>query len=243
MLMLTLVDGNCAILYDLDFCDQVAYSVPANPQNSTAALASYYDNNTASIYQIFGNVLAQTACNTTSSAQYSLARSCDDCAQAYKAWLCAVSIPRCTDFSSNLPWLQPRAMIQSFANGTMLDPALVAYGNQSTATSGSRNTTIDTYIVPGPYKEILPCDELCYSIVQSCPSWMSFECPTPYHSPLYFNTSYGVKPITGWDVNGRNTNITCNYPGAVYFVSTGSLALPSPIWTILSLVVVGVLLI
>ncbi|KAG9818558.1 hypothetical protein KCU77_g17340, partial [Aureobasidium melanogenum] len=39
------------------------------------------------------------------------------------------------------------------------------------ATNSSRNPTIivDT-IAPGPYKEVLPCQDLCYSLVRSCPA-------------------------------------------------------------------------
>lgn len=242
-ILLTIPDENCQVIYDLAFCDQVAYSVPANSKNfpNVSSLAAYYDNATQYSYQFFQKVLAQIPCETTASAQYSLARNCSDCDDAYRQWLCAVSIPRCTDYTSDLPWLQPRAQGQPFPNGTFLDPSTLAYVNHSAALNGSRNATIDQSVVPGPYKELLPCEDLCYNLVQSCPASMGFDCPQPGN--MGFNVSYGLKPITGADINGRITNITCNWPGVVYYVSVGSQALPSQILIVSSVVALGLLLI
>jgi calcium channel MID1 len=170
-----------------------------------SSLASFYDNASSQYFQFFQNALAQIPCNTTSTAKYSLARNCDDCAASYKDWLCAVSMPRCTDFSSDLPWLQERSMIYPFPNGTMLPAALVSFANQSAFLSSSRIPQIDQYVVPGPYKEILPCNDLCYGIVQSCPSALSFNCPRPGWTA--FDYSYGLRTQTGG-------SLTCNYPGA-----------------------------
>jgi calcium channel MID1 len=184
-------------------------------------------------------VLAQTPCETTSSAQYSLARTCGDCADAYKTWLCAVMIPRCTDFSSTDPWLQRRAMGQPFPNGTFLDQTDVLAANLSQALNGSRNPAIDISIIPGPYKEILPCEDLCYNIVQSCPASMGLNCPRP--GVLGFSESYGIIPTETADENGRITNITCNYPGLVYYLAAGGRIAPSLVLLFIS-VVLGVMM-
>jgi calcium channel MID1 len=230
------------VIFNLTFCDQVAYSVPANTNRfaNSSLLAAYYDSAAQFTYSNFQKVLAQVPCETTASAQYSLARTCDDCAAAYKSWLCSTSIPRCTDYSSTKAWLQPRALGQPFPNnGTFLSPEILAYANQSAAINGSRNASIDDNVAPGPYKEVLPCDEICYSLVQSCPASMGFNCPQP--GDRTFNSTYGEKPKVGFssDVNGRINNITCNYPGVAYFISSGSLALSSPVLSIASLVVLG----
>ena len=180
--------------------------MPANPHKfpTLESLASFYDNATAQYYQFFQNSLAQIPCNTTSSARYSLARTCDDCVSAYKDWVCAVNIPRCTDFSSDLPFLQSRSMVNPFPNGTTLPANTISFANQSLALRSSRNLQIDQYVMPGPYKELLPCDDLCYNIVQSCPSAMGFSCPQP--GMTGFNTSYGTKSSGG--------QLRCNFPGA-----------------------------
>ncbi|KAE8446133.1 hypothetical protein EG329_012504 [Mollisiaceae sp. DMI_Dod_QoI] len=239
----TLQSENCAVIFGLSFCDQVAYAVPANPQifPNVSSLAAYYDNATLYSYGIFKKVLAQIPCDTTSSAQYSLARNCSDCDAAYKQWLCAVSMPRCTDYTSTFSWLQPRAQGQPFPNGTFLDPDTIKLVDQSAALNGSRNASIDTSVIPGPYKEVLPCEDLCYSLVQSCPASMGFNCPQP--GDLGFNTSYGLRPIAGADVNGRFANHTCNFPGLVYFKSTSSQALPSQILVVASFVALGLMFI
>lgn len=64
---------------------------------------------------------------------------------------------------------------------------------------------IDAEIQPGPYKELLPCEDLCFDIVRSCPAQLGFACPSP---PLR-ELSYGRRD------NDNPDNLTCNFPGAV----------------------------
>ena len=234
------VDGNCGVIFNLSFCDQTAYAVPANPKNfpNFTTLAAFYDNATQENYVFFENVLAQIPCETTSSAQYSLARNCTDCAAAYKEWLCSVTIPRCTDFSSTLPWLQERAMGQPFPNRTFLPESQILFANGSRALNASRNTNIDTSVIPGPYKEILPCDDLCHNLVQSCPAAMGFTCPRP--GRIGYESSYGQMPNT--NIPEQIGQITCNYPGAAYNQLSEAAGL-SPRILFVALVVMGSLFI
>jgi calcium channel MID1 len=228
-----ILDGNCALLFNLTFCDEVAYAVPSNPNTypSIENLGSLYDNYSQTAYQNFSYTLELMACNTTSAAKYSLSKDCDDCAAAYKQWVCAVTIPRCQDYSSQDPWLQPRNMGQGFYNNaSMLSSSLLqqqynpmpsAPGNSiaqqqtfisSFATNSSRNPTIiDEIIMPGPYKEVLPCEDLCYSLVQSCPAMLGFGCPYPGRG---LEASYGIRNDAGI--------ITCSYLGAVYYLNDGA---------------------
>ncbi|KAK5118612.1 hypothetical protein LTR85_008077 [Meristemomyces frigidus] len=233
----TKADGNCALLFNLTFCDEVAYAVPSNPTSEYANITKMqelFDNYTSVSYQQFNYSLQQIPCNTTSDAQYSLAKSCTDCAAAYKEWLCAVSIPRCDDFStsqSKAPWLQPRNMGQAslitgsllpddllYQNYTPMDKAPTLQGSpaykqtyiSSLATNSSRNPLIDEKIMPGPYKEVLPCEDLCYSLVQSCPASLGFGCPFP-----------GRGLEAGYGKRSTNGTITCSYLGAVYDISAG----------------------
>lgn len=212
---------NCALLYNLSFCSEVAYAVPSNPNNYSgstglAALGAAYDDYAMGMYELFNYSLQQIPCNTTPSAQYSLARDCDDCARAYKQWLCAVSIPRCEDWDNEASYLAPRNMAQDWPNGTapywLSNPSI----NQSVSTdiqiNSSRNAqVIDQTIMPGPYKEVLPCIDLCYDIVQSCPAIFMFMCP----SGIYKNMSYGVR-------SSDPGTISCSYLGAAYYLSDAS---------------------
>ena len=215
--------GNCGIIVDLAFCDQVAYSVPSNPNFGNATqLAKFYDDYAAEMYKNFNRSLAQIACEAPSSQRYSLARNCSDCATAYKAWLCSVTIPRCEDFDNPAPYLHPRAMAQPFPNGDALDDAARAQLPlaNSLAYNSSRNSRIDKTIQPGPYKELLPCEDLCYDVVRSCPASMGFSCPQP--GQIGFSSSYGRRAAAG---------LTCNYPGSAHQISGSERAAEPPSWT------------
>ncbi|KAJ4306547.1 hypothetical protein N0V88_001351 [Collariella sp. IMI 366227] len=151
--------GNCALIFDLTFCDQVAYSVPSNPKfGNSSQLAHFYDAYAANIYANFNKSLSQIACEAPSAQRYSLARNCTDCASAYKDWLCSVTIPRCDDFSSTETYLQPRAISQPFPDGEVIDPSKIGVLSMKNTTSynSSRNPLIDEVVKPGPYKELLP---------------------------------------------------------------------------------------
>lgn len=229
-------DGNCQLMFNLTFCDEVAYAVPANPTNSDYSsferLQFFYENYTTYWYPYFNYTLGQIACNTTADAQYSLAKDCTHCAAAYKEWLCAVSIPRCEDFSNPAPYLQVRNAGQEFYNNaSMLDDdfltsnytpmpgAPTIQGSNafqqtyasSFATNRSRNGQIDEQIRPGPYKEVKPCEDLCYSLMQSCPASMNFACP---YKGRGLEASYGFRDPSG--------EVTCSYLGAVYYQNGGS---------------------
>ncbi|EXJ62669.1 hypothetical protein A1O7_03107 [Cladophialophora yegresii CBS 114405] len=221
-------EGNCALMYNLSFCSEVAYAVPTNPnkfspETGLPDLAALYDSNAAQMYQYFNYSLQQIPCNTTSSAQYSLARNCDDCARAYKQWLCAVTIPRCADYSNPSGYLKPRNVGQPFINGSSIssDPSLVAGQDQvllaAVATNSSRNPLIDTSIGPGPYKEVLPCEDLCYDLVQSCPASLGFACPI---------AGKGLEESYGKRVNESEGIISCSYLGAAYYLSASSMLRP-----------------
>jgi calcium channel MID1 len=217
--------GNCQIILNLPFCDQVAYSVPSNPNSfaNSTLLATFYDSQAQSAYANFERALAQISCEAPATQRYSLVRTCDDCAAAYKSWLCSVAIPRCEDFNTAGAWLQPRNLQQPFPNGDSLDAATLAGFPNTSATMSSRNPSIDEVVKPGPYKEVLPCEDLCYNLTQSCPSALGFNCPRP--GMLGFNTSYGIRGQQ--DENGE---VYCNYPGAAHvFSGSGRIGVGWPV--------------
>ena len=213
-------------MYNLSFCSEVAYAVPTNPDKFSPttglpALAAAYDSYASFMYQYFNYSLQQIPCNTTSSAQYSLAKTCDDCAGAYKQWLCATTIPRCEDFSNPAPYLMPRNTGQNFVNGSSFNvvgnasisiPGAQVFEQQlldRVATNQSRNPIIDSEIMPGPYKEVLPCQDLCWDLVQSCPAALGFGCP---YSGRGLEDSYGIR-------SNNSGVIACSYLGAAYYLS------------------------
>lgn len=244
--------ANCQVIYGLSFCSSVAYAVPANPANfsSMSDLAAQYDNSTAATYQYFNYSLQQIPCNTTPTAQYSLVKTCDDCAAAYKTWLCAVSIPRCADwqYPYNYPpysgqqasdnngdaidFLMPRNAAQSPIAETadvihpVTDPTLLNW----VAFNSSRNSDLVTNtIAPGPYMEVLPCEDLCYDLVRNCPAGLGFACPKKGRG---LEWSYGTKRATS------DGAVTCNAPGAVWGISAGIRGVAVS-WTLLLVGVLG----
>lgn len=225
MLKVSIAGANCNLVFNLSFCDEVAYAVPSNPNTfpNTTLLGEFYDNYARSLYDGFNKSMAQIPCEAPESQQFSLVRNCTTCQSAYKDWLCSVTIPRCEDFSATDSWLQPRAINRTFPDGSSPDADSLLryepYQNQSSFLS-SRNPLIDSVVNPGPYKEVLPCAELCYDLVQSCPASLGFACPRPWM--MGFNTSYGTKSSAS-----DKGNITCNYPGSFhYYAGAAGLAVP-----------------
>jgi len=203
-MLMTCEDDSCQVLFDLEFCDMVAYAVPSNTKFklNDSALAEIYENQARTYYDNFNKSLAQVACDTVSEAQYSLAVTCDDCAKTYKNWLCMVLMPRCEDWTATDPSLVPRNIKTPFANGSL--PEMIPGFNDSAAFSQSRNPNIDKEIDPGPYKELKPCEDMCFDIVRSCPAQMGFACPN------------GVQRMGMYGVRDENPDrLTCSFPGAV----------------------------
>lgn len=156
------------------------------------------------MYSNFEKVMMQIACEAPDTSLYSLARNCNDCRAAYKRWLCTVSIPRCEDILSNSPFSVPRNAGQAFPNGSSLPDEVKNALVQFPYSKVSRNKFIDAEIQPGPYREILPCEDVCYEVVQSCPAAIGFTCPQP--GLIGFNVSYGRRGQNG-------STVWCNYPG------------------------------
>jgi calcium channel MID1 len=212
----------------------VAYAVPSNPTIEVDDLISFYDGSASQYWQNFTNSLQQVACNTTTSAQYSLVKTCNDCTAAYKSWLCAALIPRCQDLSvtpSPAAYTIPRNVAADFVNGAT--PDLTEFGLDDNAKhitwyNSSRNAEIDTKVAPGPYRELLPCRDLCYELVRSCPASMGFACPQLSQGAL-FNSSYGV-----FDMNNimNESTWTCSYPGIdpQYMSAAGKVTMGVAMW-------------
>ncbi|KAL7949171.1 component of a calcium permeable channel [Trichoderma barbatum] len=195
---------NCNLITDLDFCDDVQWAAPGNNKFNNTELGNLYDAYAKEMYSNFQKVMMQIPCEAPSTQRYSLAVNCNNCTVAYKQWLCAVAIPRCEDFSTQSNYTIPRNAAQAFPNGTFLPDELRQELMKTPAFNTSRTSFIDEVIAPGPYREILPCVDLCYGVVQGCPAAIGFGCPRA--GKLGFNVSYGLR-----DRNGGA--VSCNYPG------------------------------
>ncbi|KAF5639150.1 Ca2+ channel [Fusarium tjaetaba] len=194
-------------------------NLPGNDKKfNNTALAKHYDDYARKMYANFEKVMMQVPCEAPPESRYSLARDCDECREAYKRWLCTVAIPRCEDVMGGSRYSVVRDAFQAFPNGTTL-PDNFRKGLKAAANNSSRNAWIDETVKPGPYKELLPCEDVCYEVVQACPAAIGFTCPQPGFPS--FSVSYGRR-------NPDISSITCNYPGEPRTrVSAGVIVRPS----------------
>ncbi|KAK9729292.1 centractin- actin- protein of the dynactin complex [Basidiobolus ranarum] len=159
-------ESNCRVIQPTKFCTDVNYSVPS-PNNITdqKVLTERYDAFANERYQSFEDALKRFDCSTV----YSPLRTCDDCRKAYKTWICAITIPRCatgTPPGGEAPGLQFRNDNPTYSVGPF--------------------TLNDT----NAFMEYLPCLDLCWDVVRSCPAFFQFSCPSKDPS----NVDYGVTP-------------------------------------------------
>ncbi|KAF9914909.1 stretch-activated cation channel mid1 [Lobosporangium transversale] len=206
---------NCVLITDLQLCREVAYAVPVTPLSTLPGSSSgttvqqdvkhYYDDFTSRLMETFTKVLKQYDC---SKSQYSFIRNCTDCERAYRRWLCGVSIPRCTDVeditdSNNYGYVRPEDIDPHAAeNPYLLDRSngpVVVGRNTSTSRGAVAQLSAEnnTLMNPGEYGEVLPCVDLCYDVVQSCPSFLGFNCPVKNMGGNYARMNAG-----GFQCNG-----------------------------------------
>lgn len=99
---------------------------------------------------------------------------------AYRDWVCAVSIPRCSTLSYEYFTYRDKTQ--------------------------NRNDYLNKYIKPlDDYYEILPCIDMCYTLVRNCPSDFGFACPNDKSTKDLLYESYNFY----MDVDYA----TCNYIG------------------------------
>lgn len=158
--------NNCSLVFGLDFCSGVAYSVPSSStSNNKTLLAQTFDHYAHSLFQNFSKALQIIPCEMELDARYSPVRTCLDCSNSYRDWLCAVTIPRCTSDRQEYYIYRKK--------------------------DDNRNQFINEEIKPmGDYYEVPPCIEMCYHMVRDCPSDFGFACPDKSRQKDLFHRSY-----------------------------------------------------
>ncbi|KAG0327091.1 stretch-activated cation channel mid1 [Podila humilis] len=213
---------NCILITDLTFCHEVAYAVPVTPlstlpNNNSGGSAgglnssmiqqdvkAFYDDFANNLMDNFGKVLAQYDCT---KSQYSLIRNCTDCTRAYRRWVCSVSIPRCTDvedvidpnnigYSAAPPAPEENPYLEDRSQGPV-----VAQRDTASSRGAIAQLPQNPLMNPGTYGEVLPCIDLCFDVVQSCPNFLGFNCP--------------VKNMAGNYASMNSEGFQCNGLGVV----------------------------
>ena len=156
---------NCRLLHDLPFCPDLAYSVPSPPEMSTADLISLYNNSLSRSIENFNLTLSTFPCEGAlrqRQGQYSRVRTCAQCLSAYTSWLCAMRMPRCTDYDASEEARNTSAEIRTF-------PRIAANESRTTSLPASAF----------PYSEVPPCLDTCHLVEASCPPVINsvFSCP------------------------------------------------------------------
>ena len=185
---------SCQLVHGLPYCPSTAYSIPLpeppegapayNTSNLPSTLATpllaYLSNFTAS--------LLTTACGRD---HYSPIQTCADCQDAYRRWLCAVSLPRCGEFPQNQQQQQQQQQ-------QPLQPAL------SPQPSGTASRIAALGNSTG-YTALLPCIETCNAADRACPIFLGFRCPEGKTTSA--QSSYGVGFIDSFDGDDRGGGV------------------------------------
>jgi calcium channel MID1 len=172
---------NCRLVYDVDFCPQVAYSIPLSPSMSTQQALSIINQTVSPNFNNFTATIDTFPCNSTQFGQYSPVQTCSDCKRQYQDWLCAVTMPRCVDplppsNSNNTAAVSDPTTLNGIESeiNPQLHPYIINRNNNS------RQDYIDAPdgLAAGPYGELLPCIYTCYFVSRSCPApLIQWACP------------------------------------------------------------------
>ncbi|GAA6007488.1 hypothetical protein JCM11491_004180 [Sporobolomyces phaffii] len=198
----TKTTSSCRLLYDLDFCPSVAYSVPAPLSLPTADLVSYFNSSISPSLTVFARTLTTFPCDSAKFGLYSIASTCTDCYEAYRDWLCATTIPRCTDSPSNVTFVSnsslfdpvtdlatwsipasystslvrdypPASRTPEFAPSNLSSTFPSLFNSSYPATRGN-----ELEQSPFPYSEVPPCMDVCHLVDARCPPFLKWTCPT-----------------------------------------------------------------
>ncbi|KAI8053439.1 stretch-activated Ca2+-permeable channel component-domain-containing protein [Syncephalis plumigaleata] len=151
--------ASCVPASGLTFCDKVSYSIPVPTSGNVSNAAQAYDERARNYYKNFTKLVDQFDCDQ----EYSFERNCNSCRAAYRDWLCATTIPRCS------------------ANGHS--------GGQEPNLKDRDANHPRALNETGSWTEVLPCVGLCYMVIQSCPSYFQFVCPSEEQTRV---NSYGT---------------------------------------------------
>ncbi|GAA6037700.1 hypothetical protein JCM8097_002295 [Rhodosporidiobolus ruineniae] len=216
----TKTSDSCRLVYDLDFCPSVAYSVPAPPSLSTADLISYFNASLSPSLSAFARTLTTFPCDVPSMGQYSVVSTCADCYAAYRDFVCATTMPRCTDAPANATlndttttagsesglatWAIPEepqtALVRTdpFASRTPafgpanLSSTFPSLFNASFPLSPSNALAAS----PFPYAELPPCTDVCDLVQARCPPFLAWTCPS-------VTFEGGLTGTAGWGVTRK----------------------------------------
>lgn len=180
----------CRLVYDLEFCPEVAYSIPVGRGVSTDHALRVINDTVWPNFANFSTTIDTFPCGSEEFGQYSPVQTCDSCKLAYRDWLCAVTMPRCVDPLPSLDNETTAAVpnvLDMTGTSTPLNTGLLPY------IINRRNNSRQTYIeaqdgLDAPtYGELLPCIYTCYFVSRHCPQPL-----IEWYCPLWDITAQGI---------------------------------------------------
>jgi len=201
---------SCQLVHGLPYCPRVAYSAPLpEPPNSAPAYnASNLPNTLATpLLTSFSNFTASLLTFACGRDHYSPLQTCANCHEAYRRWLCTVSLPRCGEF----PQVQQQQQ-RSRRQQKPLKPALLPQPSGTAARNPALGNSTG-------YTALLPCIETCYAADRACPILLGFKCPKGKSSSAQASYGVGFIDIVDPDSDGggmpgyaqdRWGNVYCN---------------------------------
>lgn len=183
---LTKRTNTCRLVYDVPFCPQVAYSIPIGPDLPTTRALAVINETVTPNYANFSKTISTFPCDDAYFGTYSSVRGCEDCTRAYQDWLCAVTMPRCTDPipvgpSSNFSNLSAASsdVYQLTGRPSGLNTDLKPYVVNRNITTSRQSYFGNDLQVTATYGEVLPCLYTCLFVQRNCPSpLVQWTCPT-----------------------------------------------------------------
>ncbi|GAA5891476.1 hypothetical protein JCM8208_007295 [Rhodotorula glutinis] len=210
---------SCRLVYGIDACPSVAYSVPAPRSLDTPSLVDFFNSTLSASLANFSRTLTTFPCGSRDNGLYSIVSTCDDCREAYRNFLCATTLPRCTDAPPSTAvndssvtlarddelatWRVPQQFETALVRD---DPAasrtpLFGPANLSSTFPSLFNASYPATAAnaraesPFPYSEVPPCLDVCYLVEARCPPFLGWRCPRGTVADLDGGTAsaaYGV---------------------------------------------------
>lgn len=200
---LTKLSPLCRLVWDVDFCPEVAYSLPIAEDVNTFDALSIINQTVAPNYANFSKTLSTWPCEDSYFGQYSTVQGCSNCLEAYQNWLCAVTMPRCTDAVTHTNQSAAESNVDDLrGKATGVNTDLLPYVINRNG-SNVRND------IPGElgvttYGELLPCLYTCLFVQRNCPAPLfQWVCPSWGISAQH---DYGTFADAGADGLGAGEN-------------------------------------
>lgn len=191
----------CPLVADLPYCPGVSYAMPLPPPPNNAeiytgdTLPSELSDPLRSYLTNFTVTLGSFPCGRD---MYSPLVTCLDCQREYRKWLCAISLPRCSEPSPGNPngftAVAPEPTVTGLSATKNQDQQVLSALQPYQTSTPPRNSALPQFT--SSYQMLLPCIETCTAVDRACPAFIGFKCPTAQFNGA---ASYGIGYIDSAD--------------------------------------------